>query len=125
MIKNRNISYMALNINDNIIKNIVWDNKATIIEECNKLQKEHYNIYFILNDFTFSRQVKDLLGFNFIGIDYDLPEDKRLITTEKGIVSKSQNLLWLTPNSINKTYKWFHIIYKLGIKLYDLEKKII
>lgn len=87
--------------------------KEKELKEYNKLG---YNIYFILNDFYEKRTIENVVWFNYFWIDLDYFKGD-----VEDILENCENLLWFIPSRINKTYKWYHLLFELDENLYNLD----
>ena len=93
----------------------------------NSYNKNWYNIYQTVNTFIGKkRQIKDLAEIKscFVDIDYaeivsnSLSEKERatylknkFVLEVKPTLEQIKTVYWLSPNQINVTYKWFHILF--------------
>ncbi len=134
MIKNdkKIINYVLLNTNTLSFKNVEVNldsikktNTFNIDSYLKSMNNKWYNVYYILNDFYKDRTEKNLIWFNEIWLDIDIEEDFDDIIewqTLEDILDNSMNLLWFQPHRVNKTYKGYHLFYKLSKELYELNK---
>ncbi len=110
----KTVRYIKFDINNNSFINI--DEIYWLDFNINKyLQLENqkwYNIYYILNDFYNNRSEKNIYKFNQIWIDLDYC-DLSLEELLKDIKLK----LNILPFKINKTFKWYHVIFNLESSL--------
>lgn len=121
LLKNK---YISFNTETKTIKNIyqrikngkAWIIKLLLEKENNKENRN--NIYEILNDFKIDRTEKNLIGFNYIGIDLDYFE-----WTVEDIIRMSKEELKISPSKINKTFKGYHVFFKLNHWLYEMDKE--
>ena len=86
-------------------------------KDIKKANKEWYNIYSVLNDFTDRRAISDIVWFNAIWIDLDYFNG-----TLQDILDNCENLLWFYPTKVNKTFKWFHLFFDLDENLYEMDE---
>lgn len=107
-----NILYLAMDFNNNWRVNTFYNE-----EDISKYKKE-YNIYKSVNTFiSNNRRIKDLYEFLWIWIDID---DN---ISEEILWKRIENLNWLMPKKINKTYKWYHVYFSFSPELYLISKK--
>lgn len=90
-------------------------NHSNILKSYNN---KWFNIYNVLNDFILKRDEQHLLYFNYLWFDID---SNNIWLNE--IIKLSQDKLNLIPYKINKTYKWYHVYYKLSDNLKLLDKE--
>lgn len=121
MILNTGTEFITINPNNNETLYFKWT-----LEELHLLNKQGNNVYFILNDFESKRTTNDLIWFKWIWIDLDM-QSKDTKTSFQWPISDVLTLcnekLWFLPTKINRTYKWFHILFKLSPDLYLLDKE--
>ena len=123
MILNKN-KYISFNLETHKFKNVyqkinnwkIWLWMKLLDIENNNINKN--NIYEILNDFENDRKESSLIWFNYIWIDLDYFE-----WTLEDILKMSFESLNIYPTKINKTYKGYHLFYKLSDNLYNLNIK--
>lgn len=122
MILNTNTDIIIMNPTDNDdISYFNWDNS-----ELSAINKQGKNIYFILNDFESKRTLGDLIWFKWIWIDLDMQDSSVKIPYKwpsKDILDICNSKLWFLPSKVNRTFKWFHIFFKLSGDLYSLDRE--
>lgn len=85
----------------------VYFDEYTDLEEENK----HCNIYQIVNQFYWFRRIEnEIYKYKYLAFDIDVKDFN-------ADFNNILNLTGLKPSKINKTYKWFHVWFKLDKEL--------
>lgn len=95
-------------------------------EVLRNVNKEGYNVYLILNDFESKRTSNELIWLKWFWIDLDM-QDSDVPTPYQwqlnDILDFCKKKLWFLPTKINRTFKWFHLFFKLSDELYSLDSE--
>lgn len=121
MILNTNTQIMIMNPQTEEIS-YFNDTKKELLSK----NKDWYNIYYILNDFKSKRTLWDLIWFKWIGIDLDMQLSSVSTLFQwpiDDVFKLCQDKLWFLPSKINRTFKGFHIFFKLSGDLYSLDRE--
>ena len=108
-------------------KNFTFSENKITLDTLKSYNENGYNIYQTVNTFIGKkRQIKDLAEIKscFVDIDYaeivsnSLSEKERatylknkFVLEVKPTLEQIKTVYWLSPNQINVTYKWFHILF--------------